>query len=61
MGRWPMASVGSWEAFCAGPALARTAQQLYPERLGDATTPEVVTLALAGDADAIEVVRADGR
>lgn len=51
---------GSWEAFCAGPALARLAQQLYRERLGGATTPEVVALALAGDADAIEVVRQVG-
>lgn len=51
---------GSWEAFCAGPALARLAQQLYPERLGAAKTPDVVTLALAGDADAFEVVRQVG-
>ena len=51
---------GAWEAFCAGPALARLAATLYPERLGAVSTPEVVRLALAGDAEALEVVRQVG-
>ena len=55
---------GSWEAFCTGPALAQMAQETYPARFARAgaavTTPELVRLALAGDAEAVEVVQRVG-
>jgi len=48
---------GSWEGYCAGPAFARLAREMYPVRWGRGIdTPEVVRLALAGDADALAVV-----
>lgn len=48
---------GSWEGYCAGPAFARLAREMFPARWGEgATTPEVVRLALEGDADALRVV-----
>ncbi|MEN6480266.1 MAG: ROK family protein [Anaerolineales bacterium] len=58
----PMAygKAGAWEAFCAGPAFAVLAQRAYPECFAHITTPEVVRLALAGDGDAIAVVREVG-
>ncbi|NLV73486.1 MAG: ROK family protein [Chloroflexi bacterium] len=47
---------GSWEGYCAGSAFARMAARIYPARWGaGVTTPEVVALALAGDADAVAV------
>jgi len=51
---------GAWEAFCAGPAFAVLAKRAYPARFADITTPEVVRLALAGDADAVAVVHEAG-
>jgi len=48
---------GSWEGYCAGPAFARLAQEMFPARWGcGVATPEVVRLALDGDADALAVV-----
>jgi glucokinase len=52
---------GSWEGYCAGQALARLAQELFPARWGQGiATPEVARLALAGDADALAVVERVG-
>jgi len=52
---------GSWEGYCAGPAFARLAAEMYPQRWGTGvTTPEVVEWALSGDADALAVVRLVG-
>lgn len=49
---------GSWEGFCAGPAIARMAGRMFPDRwAGSATTPEIVELALAGDHQALAVIR----
>jgi len=49
---------GSWEGYCAGPAFALLAQRLFPNRWGTSvTTPEIVQLALAGDVQALAVVR----
>ncbi len=49
---------GSWEGYCAGPAFARLARDIFPARWGaGVTTPEVADLALAGDAEALAVVR----
>jgi glucokinase len=49
---------GSWEGYCAGPAFALLAQRMFPQRWDPSvTTPEVVRLALAGDAQALAVVR----
>jgi len=48
---------GSWEGYCAGPAFAVHAREMFPQRGGaGASTPEIVTLALSGDADAVKVV-----
>lgn len=48
---------GSWEGYCAGPAFARLAREMFPVRWGEGTaTPQVVRLALEGDADALRVV-----
>lgn len=48
---------GSWEGYCAGPAFARFAGEMFPRRWGHGvTTPEIVQLALEGDADALAVV-----
>ncbi len=48
---------GSWEGYCAGPAFARLAREMLPARWGaGVTTPQIVELALAGDADALAVV-----
>ncbi len=48
---------GSWEGYCAGPAFARFAGEMFPIRWGQGvTTPEIVQLALDGDADALAVV-----
>jgi glucokinase len=48
---------GAWEGYCAGPAFAILAGQMFPARWGQkATTPEVVQLALSGDPDALAVV-----
>ena len=48
---------GSWEGYCAGPAFAIHAREMFPTRWGaGVTTPEIVSLALAGDAEAIRVV-----
>ncbi len=48
---------GSWEGLCAGPAFAFHAQEMFPQRWGaGVTTPEIVNLALVGDADALKVV-----
>lgn len=49
---------GSWEGYCAGPAFALLAQRLFPNRWdASVTTLEVVQLALAGDKQALAVVR----
>jgi glucokinase len=49
---------GSWEGYGAGPAFGRLAVEMFPARWGAGVeTPEVVALALAGDADALAVVR----
>ncbi len=47
---------GSWEGYSAGPAFAALARQMFPARWPQATTPEIVQLALAGDAEALAVV-----
>ena len=48
---------GSWEGYCAGPAFARLARDMFPCRWGSGvTTPELVDLALKSDADALAVV-----
>lgn len=48
---------GSWEGYCAGPAFAALAQEMFPARWGQGvSTPQIVQLALAGDADALAVV-----
>jgi glucokinase len=50
---------GSWEGYAAGPAFALLARELFPQRwgpTGDISTPEIVQLSLAGDADALAVV-----
>ena len=48
---------GSWEGYCAGPAFAALAVELFPERWGQGVeTPEIVRLALEGDAQALAVV-----
>ncbi len=52
---------GSWEGYCAGPAFARLAQQMYPYRWPELpATPEIASLALAGDEQALDVVRRVG-
>ena len=52
---------GSWEGYCAGPAFARLAQQMYPQRWPQLpTTPEIAALALAGDEQALQVVERVG-
>jgi glucokinase len=52
---------GSWEGYCAGPALARLAAEMFPARWGRGiATPEVARLALAGDADALAVLERVG-
>jgi glucokinase len=49
---------GAWEGYCAGPAFTWLAQRMYPQRWGASTsTPEIVQFALAGDAQALAVVR----
>jgi len=49
---------GSWEGYCAGPAFARLAADMFPTRWGNGvTTPEVTQAALGGDADALAVVQ----
>jgi glucokinase len=49
---------GAWEGYCAGPAFAYLAHRIFPSRWEDSvTTPEVVQLALAGDKQALAVVR----
>lgn len=49
---------GAWEGYCAGPAFALLAQRLFPNRWdASVTTPEIVHLALAGDKQALAVVR----
>ncbi len=47
---------GSWEGYCAGPAFARLATEMFPERWARVETPEIVRLALAGDNEARAVV-----
>ncbi|MCD6520496.1 MAG: ROK family protein [Anaerolineae bacterium] len=48
---------GSWEGYCAGPAFAALAQEMFPQRWGQGiSTPEITRLALEGDADALAVV-----
>lgn len=48
---------GSWEGYCAGPTFAILAREMFPQRWGaGVTTPEIVSLALARDADALRVV-----
>ncbi|MHB9032080.1 MAG: ROK family protein [Anaerolineae bacterium] len=52
---------GSWEGYCAGPAFAWMAQRMFPKVWGQGiTTPELVSLALAGDSHARAVVRRVG-
>jgi glucokinase len=49
---------GAWEGYCAGPAFAWLARRMYPQRWGvSVTTPEIVQLSLAGDVQALAVVR----
>ncbi len=48
---------GSWEGYCAGPAFAVLAAEMFPARWGPGvTTPEIVQLALSGDVQALAVV-----
>jgi glucokinase len=48
---------GAWEGYCAGPAFAILAREMFPQRWGqEVQTPEVVQAALAGDAQALAVV-----
>jgi glucokinase len=52
---------GSWEGYCSGAGMVQLAQLYRPERWNEQTpTREIVTLALAGDADARAVVRQMG-
>jgi glucokinase len=52
---------GSWEGYCSGAGLALLAHAYRPERWGDTiSTREIVSLALAGDLEACEVVRQSG-
>ncbi|MHB1296551.1 MAG: ROK family protein [Anaerolineae bacterium] len=53
---------GAWEGYCAGPAFAALAREMFPARWGQgATTPEIVRLALAGDPDADAVMQTVAR
>jgi glucokinase len=48
---------GSWEGYCAGPAFAALAAELFPERWGQGVeTPEIARLALQGDLQALAIV-----
>lgn len=48
---------GSWEGYCAGPAFAALASEMFPARWGQgAETPAIVRLALKGDLQALAVV-----
>ncbi len=48
---------GSWEGYCAGPAFARLAAEMFPARWGQGvTTPDVARAALDGDGDGLAVV-----
>ncbi len=52
---------GSWEGYCSGTGLALLAHAYRPQRWSQqVTTREIVSLALAGDAEAREVVRQSG-
>ncbi|MHB0858568.1 MAG: ROK family protein [Anaerolineae bacterium] len=53
---------GSWEGYCAGPAFAALAREMFPARWGQGTTtPEIVQLALAGDPEADAVLQTVAR
>jgi glucokinase len=52
---------GSWEGYCSGAGMVQLAQMYRPERWSEATpTRELITLARAGDPDALEVARQMG-
>jgi glucokinase len=52
---------GSWEGYCSGAGLVKLARLRQPQRWPeDTTTRDLVTLALAGEADAVQLVREMG-
>lgn len=54
--------VGSWEAFCSGAGMVKWAHWRMPGRWPQTlTTRELVTQALAGERDALRIVRESGQ
>jgi glucokinase len=48
---------GSWEGYCSGAGLVKLARMRQPQRWPEGTTTrDIVTLALAGDAEAVQLV-----
>jgi glucokinase len=48
---------GSWEGYCSGAGMLKLARLRQPQRWGEETTTrDLVSLALAGDTDAVELV-----
>lgn len=52
---------GSWEGYCSGSGLVKLARLHHPQRWSEGTTTrDIVALALAGDADAVQLVNEMG-